>query len=124
MLLSYTIRIMTNLDIAKAFSSGEFAKTYNFIAKDARWTVVEENSFVGKDAIIENCEEVARYFKSVVTEFENLSIIAEDNKVAIHGTAKFFRNDKLLSFVSACDLYEFNDNNQIQNITSYCIPAK
>jgi hypothetical protein len=32
--------------IAKAFSNGEFEKTYNFIAENAEWTVIEEDQFV------------------------------------------------------------------------------
>ncbi len=42
----------------------------------------------------------------------------------INGTAEFLRDDKHLSVVSACDGYGFNNNNQIQNTTSYCIQSK
>lgn len=38
--------------------------------------------------------------------------------------AEFLRDNKRVSFVSACDVYEFNDDNQIQKITSYCIQSK
>ena len=31
---------------------------------------------------------------------------------------------KRISFVSACDIYEFNENKEIVKITSYCIPDK
>jgi hypothetical protein len=57
----------------------------------------------------------------VTTDFKTLNIIAEGNKVVINGTAEFMRDNQRVSFVSACDVYEFDDNNQIQNITSYCI---
>jgi hypothetical protein len=57
----------------------------------------------------------------VTTDFKTLNIIAEGNKVVINGTAEFLRDNQRVSFVSACDVYEFDDNNQIQNITSYCI---
>ena len=124
MLLSYNIRIMTNLDIATAFSNGLFDNAYNFIDQDASWTIVEENTFSGKNAIIENCKNVSRYFKSVVTEFRILNSITEDNKIAINGTAKFYRNGELVSSVSSCDVYIFNDKNKIQTITSYCLVGK
>lgn len=115
---------MTKTEIAIAFSNGEFEKIYNFISNNAIWTVVEENTFTGKKAIIDNCEQVGNYFKSVTTNFKTLNIIAAENKVAINGTAEFLRDNKRVSFIAACDIYEFNDNNQIQYITSYCIPCK
>jgi ketosteroid isomerase-like protein len=112
---------MTKTEIAKAFSNGEFEKTNKFISDTAIWTVVEEDTFIGKQAVIENCEQVSSYFQSVITDFKTLNIITEGNKVVINGTAEFLRDNKRVSFVSACDVYEFDDNNQIQNITSYCI---
>jgi hypothetical protein len=42
-----------------------------------------------------------------------MNIIAEGNKVVINGTAEFLRDNKRISFVSACDVYQFDDNNQI-----------
>ena len=42
--------------------------------------------------------------------------LASYNKVIINGTAEFIRDNERVSFVSACDIYEFNDKNQIQNI--------
>jgi hypothetical protein len=112
------------LKVAKAFSNGEFEKTNNFISETAVWTIVEEDTFIGKQAIIENCEQVSSYFKSVTTDFKTQDIIAEGNKVVINGTAEFLRDNKRVSFVSACDIYEFDDNNQIQHIISYCIQKR
>jgi len=115
---------MTNKSIAKAFSNGEFENVFDFIADNAVWEVVEENTFHGKKAIIENCKQVAAYFLTVTTHFELFNVIAEDNKVAVNGTAEFIREGNRVSFVKASDLYEFNDQQQIQKITSYCIQAK
>jgi hypothetical protein len=115
---------MTKTEITKAFSNGEFDKTKNFISDTAVWTIVEEDTFKGKQAIIDNCEQVSSYFKSVTTDFKTLNIIAEGNKVVINGTAEFLRNNQRVSFITACDVYEFDDNNQIQNITSYCIQKR
>jgi hypothetical protein len=115
---------MTKTDIAEAFSYGEFEKIYDYISDNAVWAIIEENSFTGRQAIIDNCEQVGNYFKSVTTIFKTQNIIADRNKVVINGTAEFLRDNIRISFVSACDIYEFNDNNQIQTITSYCIQAK
>jgi len=115
---------MTNKTIARAFSNGEFEKVYEFIADNAVWEVVEENTFHGRQAIIDNCKQVAAYFQTVTTRFEILNVISEDNRVAVNGTAEFLREGKRVSFVKASDLYEFNDQQHIQKITSYCIQAK
>jgi limonene-1,2-epoxide hydrolase len=115
---------MTKTEIAKAFSIGEFEKTNKYISENAVWKVVEEYKFIGKQAIIDYCEQVGNYFKSVTTDFKTLNIIADGNKVVVNGTAEFMRENKRVSFVSACDVYEFDDNHQIQNITSYCIQSK
>lgn len=115
---------MTKTAIVIAFSNGEFEKTYNFIANNAEWIVIEEDKYTGKQAIIDNCEQVGNYFKSVTTDFRTLNIIADANKVVINGTAEFLRDGKRVSFVFACDVYEFNFENQIQKITSYCIQSK
>jgi ketosteroid isomerase-like protein len=115
---------MTIKSIAKAFSNGEFENVFDFIADNAVWEVVEENTFHGKKAIIENCKQVGDYFQSVTTRFDILNVISEDNMVAVNGTAEFLREGKRISFVTACDLYEFDDQQRIQRITSYCIQVK
>jgi hypothetical protein len=110
-----------NIEIAKAFSNGEFERTYAFISDAAEWTVVGEDKFAGKRAIIDNCEKVGGYFRSVQTDFRTINIISEGNKVAMNGTAEFFRDGKRVSLMSACDVYVFNKDRQIESITSYCI---
>ena len=115
---------MTKSEIARAFSNGEFVKTYDFIAENAEWIVIEEDKFIGKQAIIDNCEKVGSYFKSVTTDFKTLNTIADGNIVVINGTAEFLRDGKRISFVSACDVYEFNDQDNIKTVSSYCIQSK
>lgn len=112
---------MTKDFIAQAFSMGKFDEVLEFIAEDAVWEVVEEGFFEGKDAIVANCNQVAAYFNAVQTEFNLLHTVSQDNKVVVNGTAGFYREGKPVSFVSACDLYEFNDQDKLQRITSYCI---
>jgi len=80
---------MTKIEIAEAFSHGKFDKIIEFITDEATWEVVEESKFVGKKAIIENCNQVSTYFKSVETDFKTLNIITQDNKVVVMGTANF-----------------------------------
>lgn len=115
---------MTITEIALAFSKGEFEKTFPYMDEDITWTVVEDDEFSGKKAVMQRCKQVSQYFNSVTTRFETLHTLTEGNKVAISGTAEFFKENKRISFVSACDLYEFNANNKLTRITSYCIQKK
>ena len=78
----------------------------------------------GKKAVMDNCEQVAGYFKSITTKFRILNTIADGNRVAVSGTAEFIRDGKRVNFVSACDVYEFNDTNKLMIITSFCIADK
>lgn len=115
---------MTKKEIARAFSIGEFNKIYDFISDDAVWNVIEDEKITGKHSIVSKCEQVRSYFKTVTTDFRMINMIAEGNKVMINGTAEFRRNNQQVSFVSACDIYEFTDTCHIKNITSYCIQKK
>lgn len=115
---------MTKKEIAEAFSNGKFELTYKYLSDKVKWIVVGENSFEGKKAVVDNCEQTANYFKSVTTNFVTQNVIVDGNRVAINGTAEFIRAGKRVAFVSACDVYEFNDNNELESITSYCIQDK
>ncbi|HPG12513.1 MAG TPA: nuclear transport factor 2 family protein [Chitinophagaceae bacterium] len=112
---------MTITEIAHAFSNGEFEKIFPYLDDSIIWTVVEDDEFKGKEAVIEQCKQVSQYSNAVTTRFETLYTITEGNKVAVNGTAEFYRDNKRVSFVSACDLYEFDENNKLSRITSYCI---
>lgn len=115
---------LTLKQIAESFSGGQFDKVYQHLSNNIRWNVVGENSFVGKKAVIDNCEQVASYFKAVTTNFTTGNIIVDNNRVAIDGTAEFVKDGKRVSFVWACDVYEFNDQKELEKITSYCIQEK
>ena len=115
---------MTNKEKSIAFSNGEFENIYHFIADNAVWIIIEDHIYTGKSAIIDHCDKVQAYFKSVTTKFETTNVIEELNQVAVNGTAQFIDEGKLNSFIYACDLYEFNDKGEIEKITSYCIEKK
>lgn len=115
---------MTPKLIATAFSSGKFEIAYPHFAENAVWTIVGESEYIGKHAIVAQCDKVGNYFKTVSTSFSLQQIIVEGNHVAINGTAEFSENNNRLSFVYACDVYAFDENNLITQITSYCISQK
>ncbi len=114
--MKYTIK-----EIAEMFSEGKFEGIYGYIHENASWEIVGEKHLSGKAAIVQQCNEVSSYFKTVETDFKKLNTIVENNKVAINGTAKFIRDGETVAFVSACDVYEFNDEGQIEKVVSYCI---
>ncbi|NJN34939.1 MAG: hypothetical protein HC817_12485 [Saprospiraceae bacterium] len=71
----------TQKQIAICFSNGQFEETYAYYSDNIKWIVVGENQFMGKQAVIANCETTAQYFKTVTTDFKTLNIIVDKNKV-------------------------------------------
>ena len=107
--------------IAEEFSCGNFDTAYNVMNDNIVWEIVGEKKIEGNNAVIEYCNSVSRYFKSVTTDFRILHTIQEGNRVAVNGEARFFRDGQKLSFVCSCDIYEFNESEYLEKITSYCI---
>ncbi|MEQ8473060.1 MAG: nuclear transport factor 2 family protein [Marinoscillum sp.] len=112
----------TQKEIAQAFSNGNFELTFPYLSESVIWNVVGENLFKGKSEVINNCEQTAEYFKSVETNFQTEDSIVADNKVIIRGTGEFIREGKRVNLITACDVYEFNTNGDLEKISSYCIP--
>lgn len=83
------------------------------MSEEIVWEVVGENVFNGKASVQQNCEQTADYFNSVQTDFITGEVLVSDQKVIVMGTAEFKRDGKRVSFISACDIYEFNKNNEI-----------
>lgn len=110
--------------LAEDFSNGKFQSAYGYLSENVEWHVFGERILTGKKAVIENCEQTAGYFKTVITDFKIHTIIEEGNSIAISGRAEFIRNGKTLSVVNACDVYEFDKAGCLLKICSYCIPEK
>ncbi len=114
----------SKIEIAALFSIGKFENVIAYLNDVIVWNIIGEQILEGKKAVKENCEQTGAYFKSVQTDFKTDDIIASGDKVIVTGTAEFKRDGKRISFVSACDIYEFNENSEIVRITSYCIPEQ
>ncbi len=110
--------------IAESFSLGNFESTFPYLSNEIKWNIVGEQKIEGKDALVQHCEQVASYFNSVSTEFTTIHVITDKEMVCATGTAEFKRDGKRVNFVSACDVYQFNAEGMIQEITSYCIADK
>jgi SnoaL-like domain len=106
--------------IAEAFSFGRFDETYPYLSDAISWEIVNEKTLQGKDAVIENCDQTAAYFKTVTTQFNMLHCICSGDFVVINGTAEFINANNKRTSVSACDMYRF-ENGLLAQVTSYCI---
>jgi ketosteroid isomerase-like protein len=111
-------------DIAQNFSIGAFDKVFEHLSEDATWEIIGTSPFKGKESIQEHCKQVAQYFQTVDTDFDVHHVVAEQAKVVVNGTARFSREGKELSVVSACDVYIFDEEQKIAAIISYCIQTK
>ena len=114
----------SNQEVAELFSMGEFDEVSNYFSNTIVWEVIGESTFEGIDAVVENCKLVAEYFKSVEIDFRTNDILVSDNKLMVIGTAEFRQNGKVKDFITACDIYVFNSDNEIEKISSYCTSNK
>lgn len=115
---------MNHTEIALHFSTGQFDQVYAYFTEDIVWNILGDNCCVGKKAVMENCEQVAAYFKTVQSDFKATAVIGDKNLIAIEGSAEFIRDGQSIAFVWACDTYEFTADNKLQKINSYCITKK
>lgn len=115
---------MTKKEIAIAMSKGDFQPCFDFLNENTIWNIIGEMKIHGKDDIITHCKKVKTYFESITTQFEFLNIIENDSRIAINGTAEFIREGKRVSFISSCDVYEFDEAGNVNSITSYCITER
>lgn len=114
----------TNRQNATDFSNGMFDAVFPFLHTNVVWNLFDQGKVIGKENVIDECKRIAEYFQSVDTDFQTIHIIEENNLVAINGVGIFSRNRNLLSEVNSCDMYDFDENNLIVSISSYCITMK
>ncbi|OYZ51570.1 MAG: hypothetical protein B7Y15_05245 [Bacteroidetes bacterium 24-39-8] len=112
---------MTKSEISQAFSGGQFEKCLDYLTDQTIWNTPGEQFLKGRQEIEPFCKKITAYFNSVNTNFKQLNLIENDRCVAINGTAEFIRDGIRVSFISSCDVYEFDSDNKILSINSYCI---
>ncbi|MCS4434584.1 hypothetical protein [Aquiflexum gelatinilyticum] len=107
--------------LASDFSLGKFEEVYAAMADNIRWEIIGEQTLEGKEMVKLHCQNIATYFQSVSTDFKIHQTIEENGKVAIIGLGEFSREGIMISKISACDVYQFDSENKISSIASYCI---
>jgi ketosteroid isomerase-like protein len=110
----------TNTALSQQFSGGNFKFAYNYLADDIVWIIAGDKILKGKENVIAFCDSTAAYFASITTKFTMSNLIADDDCVAIDGTAEFINKENKITHVSSCDVYRF-ENGKLKEIASYCI---
>ncbi|MFL2135691.1 nuclear transport factor 2 family protein [Ruoffia sp. FAM 24228] len=108
--------------IARDFSVGEFESAYTFLSEDIKWHVVGESTTQGREDVMERCQQSRDYFDSIETDFTVFKLIESGNQVIITGSG-IFDNNGVVSRIDACDIYTFNEEHQLIEIESYCVPV-
>jgi hypothetical protein len=113
------------VEIARSFSGGKFEEVADKLADSVEWNIYEDSRhLLGKEQVLIFCRQVAAYFASVTTNFEEYGSLADHSKVTIYGHAEFIREGKIVNEVNSSDSYEFNREGKIQKIYSYCNSVK
>jgi hypothetical protein len=106
--------------IAEAFCSHRFVETYPYMADEIKWNIVGSEELMGREAVIDRCEESAKYLETVSTTFTRLKINRAETFVVVEGAAQFQDQENQTSSVASCDVFQFSDGPLVK-ITSYNI---
>jgi hypothetical protein len=106
--------------IARAFSSHQFADTYPYLSGEVRWDVVGGELITGRDAVIERCNASAAYRANVFTTFQRFKVVVGAESVVVDTLATYADSDKETTVVASCDLYDFVDGTVVE-IRSYTV---
>jgi limonene-1,2-epoxide hydrolase len=110
---------MSPTEIAEAFSRHQFATTFTSFAPEIEWRNLGGENYVGKQAVIDACNESSSYLNTVRTTFTHFRTIASASTVVTDAQADYLDGDER-STVASCDLYDFVDG-QLTAITSYTV---
>jgi hypothetical protein len=106
--------------ISEDFSRHHFEQTYPYLSDTIQWHLIGDKVLVGKESIMETCNQSAQYLKSVKTQFKKFKTVKSDNCVVIDSLADYIDDNDAVTAVASCDIYEFVGGQLVQ-ITSYCI---
>lgn len=122
--MSRTIKMSLTINqIAEAFSSHRFAETYPCLSDSIRWNNVGGEEYIGRDVVIDQCEQSASYLSTVSTTFTKFKVTQAQACIVIESVAQYKDNEDRLSIVASCDIYQFADELLVE-ITSYNIELK
>ena len=111
---------MTIEEIARSFSTHQFAATYPHLADAIVWDTIGGQQLSGKGAVIETCDQSADYLANVTTRFARLRVVVDETTVVIDSLADYIDEQREKTTVASCDLYDFADG-LLVGIRSYTI---
>jgi len=106
--------------IAEAFCSHRFGVTYPYMADEIKWNIVGGEELVGREAVIDRCDQSAKFLETVSTTITKLKIYRTETCVIVEGAAQFQDQEHQTSSVASCDVFQFLDGRLVE-ITSYNI---
>ena len=106
--------------IAQTFSLGQFNSVFQYLTEDIEWHIIGEQHLKGMDNIINHCNLIQDYFNKTPHKFTIHAQYQSSNTVIIQGYAEFQHSNKNTN-IQACDIYTFNQLQQLTLIESYCI---
>lgn len=106
--------------IAEAFCSHRFGETLPYMADEIKWNIVGREELVGREAVINQCNNAAKFLKTVSSTITKLKTYRVENCVIVEGAAQFQDQQNQTSGVASCDVFQFSDGRLIE-ITSYVI---
>lgn len=109
----------TQTEIAVAFSHHQFATTFEHFASGIVWCNLGGENYVGKQAVIDACNQSSDYLNTVRTTFTRFRTIATTDCLVIDAEADYLDGDET-STVASCDIYDFVDG-QLSVIRSYTV---
>jgi hypothetical protein len=108
--------------ISEAFSGHRFAETYEHLAPDVRWVLLDHGAIEGKDAVVAACDSSAAEMSGLASvEFSRFDSVAGDRLAVVDAEARYESPDGSVSVVSSADIYEFNGAGLVTTITSYAV---
>ncbi|MGY1605800.1 MULTISPECIES: nuclear transport factor 2 family protein [unclassified Geodermatophilus] len=104
-------------EVAEAFSRHRFREVYAALAPDVVWTAVGTRQFVGRQAVVDACEETLAALAATDVEFTRFVVVADGDAAAVDTVARYTDRGGT-SVVASCDVYEFRGG-ALSTITSY-----
>jgi ketosteroid isomerase-like protein len=104
-------------EVAEAFSRHRFRDVYPALAPDVVWTAVGARQFVGRQAVVDACEQTLAALTATRVDFTRFVLVADGDTAAVDTVARY-TDAGGTSVVASCDVYEFRDG-ALATITSY-----
>lgn len=91
-----------------------------YSSETIHWNLVGNESLVGREPIIQACQQSADYLSTVTTTFSKFTMLTGTDFVVVDSTADYVDEQKETTRIASCNIYVFIDS-KLTGITSYSI---